>query len=209
MNIMTKRGNLDNIVTYEHICDTKEDLAKINKQYATLGSVAIVIKGEDDLLEAYMATSKGEWVPIMVGGNASGGGGASCNCQHLVLQEHYDGTQQRTATLAQYALNYTFANIEDALQNGTVVFNSELITDDDSGEDESPKKGMLKTISDSSSYIITPVQIGYNANYNYYFVTALGIMSDEYTWICYSKNDYPYRAITKNDDEDESPIIIV
>ena len=60
MNIMTKRGNLDNIVTYESICDTKEDLANIPAQYATLGSIALVIKGEDDMLEAYMATSEGE-----------------------------------------------------------------------------------------------------------------------------------------------------
>ena len=52
MNIMTKRGNLDNIVTYEHICDTQEDLVNIPLQYTTLGSVALVIKGDDDALEA-------------------------------------------------------------------------------------------------------------------------------------------------------------
>lgn len=208
MNIMTKRGNLDNIVTYEHICDTKEDLAKINKQYATLGSVAIVIKGEDDLLEAYMATSKGEWVPIMVGGNASGGGGASCDCQHLILQERFEGgSQQKTVIAGTYVLNHTFAEIEDALQNGTVVFNSELITDD-SGEDESPSRGMLKTIGGPSAYITTPVQIGFNPAYYCYFVTALGVMNDEYTWTCSDPDDYPYRTGNDDEDETESQIIV-
>lgn len=71
MNIMTKRGNLDNIVTYEHICDTYEDLQNIDPKYAALGSTAIIINQEEGL-NAYMATSAGEWVPI---GTASSGGG--------------------------------------------------------------------------------------------------------------------------------------
>ena len=126
MNIMTKRGNLDNIVTYEHICDTKDDLAKISKQYTTLGSVAIVIKGEDDLLEAYMATSKGEWVPIMVGGNASGGGGESCDCPHLIVEmTEVEDTTISDEAITWYNLvgNHTFAEIYDAFINGSVRFN--------------------------------------------------------------------------------------
>ena len=66
MNIMSKRGQLDNIVTYEHWCDTAADLENIPTQYATLGSVAIVIHGEAGL-EAYIADSTGEWV-LIVGG---------------------------------------------------------------------------------------------------------------------------------------------
>ena len=65
MAIMTKRGNLDNIVTYEHICDTYEDLQNIDPKYATLGSTAIVINQEEGL-NAYMATSAGEWVSISI-----------------------------------------------------------------------------------------------------------------------------------------------
>ena len=30
MNIMTKRGTRDNIITYEHICDAMEDLPNID-----------------------------------------------------------------------------------------------------------------------------------------------------------------------------------
>ena len=43
MHILTKRGNLDNVITYEHICDTTEDMASIEKKYITLGSVCIIL----------------------------------------------------------------------------------------------------------------------------------------------------------------------
>lgn len=65
MNIMTKRGNLDNIVTYEHICDAHEDLNNIDSQYITLGSTAIVLKDTGDTLGLYMATSQKEWVSLI------------------------------------------------------------------------------------------------------------------------------------------------
>lgn len=63
MNIMTKRGQQDNVVTYEHICDTTEDLNNIDEQYITLGSVAIVLQGSVGL-ELYMATSTKEWIQL-------------------------------------------------------------------------------------------------------------------------------------------------
>ena len=61
MNVMTKRGSLDNEVTYEHYCDTKADMANIDPKYITLGSICVVVKGEDDALELYMANSNREW----------------------------------------------------------------------------------------------------------------------------------------------------
>lgn len=66
-NIMSKRGQTDNIITYEHICDTTADLANIDPKYVTLGSVAIVLKGSAGL-EVYMATSDKEWVNLVGGG---------------------------------------------------------------------------------------------------------------------------------------------
>lgn len=63
MLITSKRGAKDNIVTYEHICDTTEDLQKIDPQYITLGSVAVVLQG-DAGLEIYMATSYKEWIAL-------------------------------------------------------------------------------------------------------------------------------------------------
>lgn len=66
MNIMSKRGQQDNIVTYEHWCDTVADLANIDPQYVTLGSVAIVVRGAAGL-EAYIADSQKQWV-LVVGG---------------------------------------------------------------------------------------------------------------------------------------------
>ena len=63
MLITSKRGAQDNIVTYEHICDTTKDLQNINPQYITLGSVAVVLQG-DAGLEIYMATSNKEWIAL-------------------------------------------------------------------------------------------------------------------------------------------------
>lgn len=63
MTIMSKRGSSDNVLTYEHICDTAEDLQTIDPKYITLGSVAIVLKGAAGL-EVYMATSDKEWIHL-------------------------------------------------------------------------------------------------------------------------------------------------
>jgi hypothetical protein len=60
---MSKRGAEDNVVTYEHICDTTADLNAIDPKYVTLGSIAIVLKGSAGL-EVYMATSDREWVKL-------------------------------------------------------------------------------------------------------------------------------------------------
>lgn len=69
---MTKRGQQDNVITYEFICDTSADLQAIDKQYIVLGSTAIVLKG-DVGFEVFMANSQKEWVNIGGGGNNNGG----------------------------------------------------------------------------------------------------------------------------------------
>ena len=61
MNIMTKRGNQDNVITYEHYCDTTADMDNINPEYITLGSVCVVIKGANNDLEIYLADSNKNW----------------------------------------------------------------------------------------------------------------------------------------------------
>ena len=75
MTIMTKRGQQDNIVTYEHICDATADLQSIDPSYTTLGSVAIVLNGESGL-EVYMANSSKEWTPLLTGGGGTSGAGS-------------------------------------------------------------------------------------------------------------------------------------
>lgn len=70
---MTKQGNLDNVVTYEHICDTFEDIQSIDPHYVTLGSTCVVINGESGGLEIYMADSNKEWQSISITGGESGG----------------------------------------------------------------------------------------------------------------------------------------
>ena len=87
MTIMTKRGSLDNIITYEHICDTTADLSNIPSEQTTLGSVAIVLKDPDGL-GVYIATSAKEWIPLMSG---TGGGGSGVeNLVTICGQGDYD-----------------------------------------------------------------------------------------------------------------------
>lgn len=94
MNIMTKRGQVDNIITYEHICDTRADMANIPNNQITLGSVCIVLKGSAGL-EVYMATSDKEWIDISsigTGGSTPAGSGATSDivgqgtADNMVLQ---------------------------------------------------------------------------------------------------------------------------
>ena len=72
-NKMTKVGRLDNMVTYEHVCDAYKDLANIPKEYVNLGTIALVLHGQSGGLEAYMADSAGDWVTILSGSSESGG----------------------------------------------------------------------------------------------------------------------------------------
>lgn len=61
MNTMTKRGSDDNAITYEHYCDTRADMDNIKEEYITLGSICVVLKGEDNTLELYIADSSKTW----------------------------------------------------------------------------------------------------------------------------------------------------
>lgn len=60
-NIMSKRGEMNNVITYEHICDTTEDMDNIDPKYITLGTVCIVLSGNADSLDVYMADSQKQW----------------------------------------------------------------------------------------------------------------------------------------------------
>lgn len=73
---MTKRGSQDNVVTYEHYCDTKADLDNIPQDTITLGSVAIVLKDEGNEMGIYLANSNKEWISFSTGGS---GGGSNMN----------------------------------------------------------------------------------------------------------------------------------
>ena len=73
--IMTKSGGQDNIITYEHICDTTADMASIDPQYITLGSMCLITQGESGGTEAYIANSNKEWIEIVGGSSNNSGGG--------------------------------------------------------------------------------------------------------------------------------------
>ena len=63
---MTKRGNIDNVVTYEHFCDTKADMADIDPNEINLGSVCVVLEDESegDTLQFYLAKTDKSWIKV-------------------------------------------------------------------------------------------------------------------------------------------------
>lgn len=89
MNIMTKRGTQDNVITYEHYCDVKADLANIPKDQITLGSTAIVLQDENNSMGIYLATSQKEWIEVST--SMSGGGGSTAvELLHICSNNEYD-----------------------------------------------------------------------------------------------------------------------
>lgn len=66
---MTKRGQADNELTYEFMCDTSADLQNIEPRYITLGSIAVVVEGSTGF-EVYMANSQKQWININGGTTA-------------------------------------------------------------------------------------------------------------------------------------------
>lgn len=65
MTKMTRRGNIDNIATFEHICDSYEDLNSIPEEEINLGSIAIVLVGESGSLDVFMADSQKQWHSLL------------------------------------------------------------------------------------------------------------------------------------------------
>lgn len=89
-NIMTKQGSLDNVITYEHYCDTVADLSNIPLSQTTLGSVAIVVNDEDDGMGIYIANSQKEWTPISTSISGSGSGEVLLDLIHVCSSSEYD-----------------------------------------------------------------------------------------------------------------------
>ena len=89
MNIISKVGQRDNVVTYEHICDTRADMEKIEPRYITLGSTCIVLAGESGM-EVYMADSDKEWHDLLVSSGGSGSGAPSGLSIHICGEEEVE-----------------------------------------------------------------------------------------------------------------------
>ena len=108
-NIMTKCGTQDNVITYEHYCDAKADLANIPKSQTTLGSTAVVLKDENDELGIYIAGSDKQWVPVAM--SSSGGGTVSLDFIHICGQGEYDSqTLEPTVELPEKNIFYLVPN---------------------------------------------------------------------------------------------------
>lgn len=90
MNILVKRGSLDNVITYEHYCDAKADLANIPKNQITLGSTAVVLQDEDGGLGIYIASSDKEWVAVSTSSGGGSSGGTSLDFIHICASGEYN-----------------------------------------------------------------------------------------------------------------------
>lgn len=100
MNIMTKRGDLDNIITYQHICDTKADMSNIPSNQITLGTVCIVLQGESNGLQVYIANSQKQWFAITTGISGGANSGQSTLQLHICdINEYNNQTNMPTVTL--------------------------------------------------------------------------------------------------------------
>ena len=64
-HVMTKRGSSDNVVTYEHFCDTEEDLQNIPVDEITLGSIDVIVDSENNTIIPYIANSAKQWIPLI------------------------------------------------------------------------------------------------------------------------------------------------
>ena len=62
MNILTRYGDQVNVSTYEHFCDTIEDMKNIDPKKINLGSICVVLSGSNGKLQFYIANSKKEWI---------------------------------------------------------------------------------------------------------------------------------------------------
>lgn len=91
MHIISKRGNQDNVITYEHICDTRADMSNIERKYITLGSVCIVLQGENDAMEVYMADSSKEWHDIIIAGSSESSSAAGLSLHICTSSEISNG----------------------------------------------------------------------------------------------------------------------
>ena len=128
MNIMTKQGNLDNVITYEHYCDTKADLANIPKSQTTLGSTAVVLKDENNELGIYIAGSDKQWVPVAMSSSGSSSGAVSLDFIHICSQSEYDSqTLEPTVELPEENIFYLVPNSG----SGNDLFDEWIYVDDE------------------------------------------------------------------------------
>lgn len=121
MNLMTKRGNLDNVVLYEHYCDGKSDLNNIPLDQINLGSIALVLKDENDSIGFYMADSNKEWhaISFLNGGGGSGGDDSGDDSQGSdeTMVVNFTETSATSATC-----DKTYAEVLSQLTNGKFVY---------------------------------------------------------------------------------------
>ena len=186
MNIMTKRGSQDNVVTYEHLCDTAADLQNIDPRYITLGSIAIILQGTSGGLEIYIADSNKQWNSLTTISGGISGSDFSPDISNPQDGDTlvYDGTAGKwvngaasggesgifkiSLNTATNTLDKTWQEINNAVVSGKYCF---------------------CVIANSSRYYISPV-FSLGSEEGDYFV-VLGDSTQQQEFITNSANGYP------------------
>lgn len=119
---MTKRGQLDNEVAYEFVCDTTADLQAIDPKYVTMGSVATVIEG-DAGFEVYMANSQKEWVNLGSAANSGGDSSGNNNNENNQNNEYIEPNKILLGPYTGKIIDYE--NVE-AVQRNIVISNNAI-----------------------------------------------------------------------------------
>ena len=128
-NIMTKRGALDNIVTYEHYCDTNADLENIPQTESTLGSVAIVLQDTTTGgVGVYIANSQGQWNHLAVISSGEGSSAAGSQIHILAANQYDDTTGIPTITTP---VSTDFYLVPTVTTSGATAYNEWIYTNDE------------------------------------------------------------------------------
>ena len=179
-SIMTKRGNQDNIVTYEFVCDTAADLQKIEQKYITIGSIATVIAGETGF-EVYMANSQKEWVNLGSVGESGNGNQQGGQQEQQAEQESTNPFIIRPSAISynesttSYQKNISISNFtitgkicKDEYNSGWLFLmikpDNYILEDFDYGPLDNTQDSILITITNASNEIYIP----YNSQLYFY-----------------------------------------
>lgn len=198
---MTKRGQADNIVAYEFVCDTTADLQKIEPKYVTMGSVATVIAGETGF-EVYMANSQKEWVNLgsAVGENQNGNQQGeqqeqqaeqeSTNpfiiCPSAIFYNELTTSYQKNMSISNFTI--TGKICKDAYDYGWLLLiikpDNYILDDFDYSPLDNTQDSILITITNTSNEIYVP----YNSQLYFYSEGSIALqISPNDTAINFSK----------------------
>lgn len=141
MNVMTKQGSLDNQVTYEHYCDTQDDLINIPQDQISLGSTAIVIKdsNNNNEINVYIANFDKQWIPML--NNSGNNNNQNINISPITITSNGTYTAAENEAYSPIIVNVNNSEVQNDPRVSIELYNNNFYGDfygfdPDGGEDE-------------------------------------------------------------------------